>query len=58
MDGLPGGSLDELQLGDVRLATPAIASFSLTNRSEGKHFRWALRALTVLGLSLASGVCF
>ena len=39
MDGLPGGALDELQLGDVRLGQPTAVSFELVNRSEGKQFR-------------------
>lgn len=43
MDNLPGGALDELLLGDVRLGRAATAVFSLTNRSEGKHFRYGGR---------------
>ena len=39
LDGLPGGALDELQLGDVRLGQPTAVSFELVNRSEGKQFR-------------------
>jgi hypothetical protein len=43
LDGLPGGALDELQLGDVRLGRSATAVFRLVNRTEGKAFRWGGR---------------
>jgi hypothetical protein len=41
IDGLPGGSLDELQLGDIRIGRTAVEVFHLTNRSDGKAFRCA-----------------
>lgn len=39
LEGLPGDALDELQFGDVRLSRPVATTFTLANRSEGKHFR-------------------
>lgn len=48
LDGLPGGAIDELRLGDVRLGRGAGASFTLTNRSEAKTFRCARLAACLL----------